>query len=60
MSRMHPTLAEALEKSNATLVRQKKHLVYRLPNGRTFVLSKSPSDHRSVLNAVSTLRKLAA
>ena len=33
-----------LEQSGAVLIRHKKHLVYRLPNGSNFVASKTPGD----------------
>ncbi len=46
-----------LEQSGAVLARQNKHLVYRLPNGRTFTRHKTPSDHRAALNELSDLRR---
>ena len=49
-----------LLKQHGTLVRSKKHLVYRLSNGRTFVLSKSASDHRAAHNALKDLERLLA
>ncbi len=46
-----------LEQSGAVLVRHKKHLVYRLPNGNNFVLAKTTSDPaRAAKNNLSTLR----
>lgn len=31
-----------LKENNAQLLRQKKHLVYKLPNGKQFTMSKTP------------------
>lgn len=45
-----------LNEYGAVLVRQNKHLVYRLPNGRVFTRVKTPSDHRTPLNELSDLR----
>lgn len=46
-----------LEQSGAVLVRHKKHLVYRLPNGNNFVVAKTTSDPaRAAKNNLSTLR----
>jgi hypothetical protein len=47
-----------LEESGAVLVRQNKHLVYRLPNGKNFVVAKTPSDpDRGAKNSLSDLRR---
>jgi hypothetical protein len=47
-----------LAESGAVLVRHKKHLVYRLPNGRNFVAAKTPSDPaRAAKNNLSDLRR---
>lgn len=40
------------------LVRQKKHKVYRHPDGRTFVASNTPSDWRSTLNELHDFANL--
>jgi hypothetical protein len=53
-------VSRLLEESGAVLVRHKKHLVYQLPNGRTFTRYKSPSDHRAPLNELSDLRRALA
>jgi hypothetical protein len=45
-----------LDRHGAVLIRQNKHLVYRLPNGGTFTRFKTPSDHRAALNELSDLR----
>ncbi len=52
-------LAGLLKASGATLERQNKHLVYKLPNGRRITVAKTPSDRRATLNTVSALRKAA-
>jgi hypothetical protein len=39
------------------LVRRKKHLVYRLPNGTTYTRAKTASDHRAERNNLSILRQ---
>lgn len=45
-----------LIEANAVLIRQGKHLVYRLPNGEKFTRPKTPSCARSELNCYSHLR----
>jgi hypothetical protein len=45
-----------LEEHGAVLVRQNKHLVYKLPNGNTFTRNKTPQDRRGPLNELSDLR----
>jgi hypothetical protein len=59
MGKVNGRLAEALSAIGARLKREKKHLVYELPNGRTFVTAKSPSDSRGERNALSDLRAVA-
>lgn len=39
------------------LVRHKRHLAYRFPTGRVFVVPKTPSDHRAWHNSLSALRR---
>jgi hypothetical protein len=46
-----------IEACGAQLIRQNKHLVYRLPNGKRLVMSKTPSDQRSILNTISDLKR---
>ena len=47
-----------LDESGAVLVRQNKHLVYRLPNGKNFVGAKTSSDpDRAAKNSLSDLRR---
>lgn len=59
MGRMSARLQEALEAVGATLKRAKKHRVYALPNGRTFVVGNTPSDKRADRNAISDLKAVA-
>lgn len=47
-----------LKASGAILARQHKHLVYKLPNGKTFVKTNKLGDVRASRNALSDLRKL--
>jgi hypothetical protein len=53
-------VSRLLEESGAVLVRRKKHLVYRLPNGQNFISPKTPSDHRNAVNQLSNLRRALA
>jgi len=47
-----------LDEHGAVLVRQKNHLVYRLPNGHNFVKAKTSSDpDRAAKNNLSDLRR---
>lgn len=59
MGKRYGQLQEALETLGAKLKRDKKHLVYELPNGRNFVVAQTPSDSRGELNAMSDLRAAA-
>jgi hypothetical protein len=47
-----------LKQHGAVLVRQKKHYVWRLPDGRIWVHSKTASDVRSLKNSYSDLCRL--
>lgn len=51
-------LGDKLKECNAELVRSKRHLIYRLPNGATLVVSKSPSDKRAMQNVLKELARL--
>lgn len=59
MGKVNGRLSEALSAIGARLKREKKHLVFELPNGRNFVMAKSPSDNRGERNALSELRAVA-
>ena len=50
-------IASLLKNNNCKLLRSKKHIVYKLPNGNKFTLSKTPSDCRAYENALKDLRK---
>ena len=52
-------LDAALKATGAVLVRQKKHKVYRLPNGQTYVLSSTMSNRRAEDNAPKLLDRVA-
>jgi len=47
-----------LRKHGAKLVRHKKHKIYRLPDGRNFVESSTPSDVNAYKNGYHTLIRL--
>src|SRR5713226_5321464 len=51
-------LMELLEKYNFDLVRQRKHRIFRNPDGLTFVTASTPSDRKAPQNALSTLRRI--
>lgn len=59
MGKINGKLRDALDSLGATLKREKKHLVWELPNGRTFVTAKSPSDHRAEKNALTDLEAIS-
>jgi hypothetical protein len=48
---------DLLHQDGAVLTRQRKHEVWKLSNGHTFVRSSTPSDYRATLNQLSDLRK---
>lgn len=48
---------ELLKSSGMRLVRQKKHLVYKHADGRSFVIAKTPSDFRAGFNQLRDLRR---
>ena len=58
MSKDMKEIQRLLKATGAVLLRNKRHAVYKLPNGKRFVLACSPSDHRGCKNALSDLRKL--
>lgn len=47
-----------LKKHKAELIRQNKHKIYRLPNGRIFITSATRTNERGYRDQLSTLRKL--
>lgn len=57
---MDRKLEAALRAAGAVLLRQKRHKVYLLPNGRRFICGVTPSDWRADINNLTKLkRKLA-
>ncbi len=52
------TIVAQLKRAGAVLVRAKNHQVWRLPNGRRFVIAQTPSDVRAVKNQAAVLRRL--
>jgi IS66 C-terminal element len=53
MDKFEKQIQEMLRTSGASLVRRKRHQVWRLPNGRHFVHPSSGSDHLGVRNAAA-------
>lgn len=48
---------QLLQENGCTLIREGNHLIYRLPNGKNFVMAKTPSDFRSERNNLAVLRR---
>jgi predicted RNA binding protein YcfA (HicA-like mRNA interferase family) len=51
-------LIKLLRDHNFDLVRQRKHKIYRNPDGLTFVAASTPSDRHAPQNALSTLKRI--
>jgi predicted RNA binding protein YcfA (HicA-like mRNA interferase family) len=51
-------IVKLVERYGFVLIRQRKHLVFKHPNGAIFVSSQSSSDRRALLNAERDLKKL--
>jgi len=51
-------ILDQLKRAGAVLVRQKNHQVWRLPNGRRYVMSQTPSDGRAGKNQAAVLKRL--
>jgi hypothetical protein len=51
-------LIELPDEHNFDLVRQRKHKIYRNPNGMTFVVASTPSDWRASRNSLATLKRM--
>lgn len=51
-------IQKLLKRCGAELERHNKHQVWRLPGGRIFVMSSSPSDHRAEQNQMRTLKRM--
>lgn len=52
------TILDQLKRAGAVLVRQKNHQIWRLPNGRNYVMAQTPSDGRAGRNQAAVLRRL--
>jgi hypothetical protein len=52
------TILEQLKRAGAVLVRRKNHQVWRLPNGRRYVIAQTPSDRRAGRNQAAVLKRL--
>lgn len=52
-------LHAVLKAHGAVLVRQSKHDIWRLPNGRLLTVSHSISDRRGFQNVMGDLRRLS-
>jgi hypothetical protein len=50
------TIGSMLSSCGAVLLRQRKHFVWRLPNGQKYVTACTPSDRRAEANQISELR----
>lgn len=59
-SKYDKQLREMLACAGATLVRNKKHVVYKLPNGQTIPMSQTPSDWRASRKRITTLKHALA
>lgn len=51
-------IQQQLKRCGAKLVRQHKHQVWRLPDGRNFVMANTASDHRAEKNQMRDLRRM--
>jgi hypothetical protein len=52
------TVTDELKRIGAVLIRQKRHQVWSLPDGRKYVMSQTPSDWRAEQKQLSMLRRL--
>jgi len=51
-------IQKLLKRCGAELKRQHKHQVWRLPDGRNFVMAATPSDHRAAQNQMRMLKRM--
>lgn len=55
----HRELQTLLAEHGAVLCRQKRHLIYKLPDGRILTVSQTASDsQRAMKNAVADLKRM--
>lgn len=50
-------LLRTIQEHGGRLVRQKRHLAFRFPTGRVFIVPKTPSDSRAWRNSLSALKR---
>lgn len=50
-------IEKLLQLCGAILIRKRKHRVYKLPNGRNFVIAATTSDCRAQANQMAELRR---
>src|SRR6266699_1375539 len=53
----HDQIAKLLNDHGAVLIRQRKHQIWRLPDGRSVTIASTPSDHRAAWKTVALLRR---
>jgi hypothetical protein len=53
----HRRIDNALKAHGAILVRQSKHKIWRLPNGRLITVSRSISDRKGYQNVMGDLKR---
>ena len=58
MAHRNNKVVMALQACGAIKVRSKRHDVWKLPNGKTYVLSQSPSHTSAERHALHLLKKL--
>jgi hypothetical protein len=51
-------IQKLLKRCGAELERHNKHQVWRLPDGRNFVMAATASDHRAEKNQIRDLRRM--
>ena len=57
MTRHEREVLAVLNDAGAVLARQRKHVIFRFPNGGIWVLPSTPGDRRAWLNNLSDLRR---
>ncbi len=57
-SAIRRSMVQVLRDLGATLYRQGKHEVWRLPSGQLFIIPRSPSDGRALQNMKTCLRRV--
>lgn len=52
------TMVQTLRDLGATIYRQGRHEIWRLPSGKLFTVPRSPSDGRALKNMEACLRRV--